>query len=90
MNIIAGVPQKICHVNGSTGRLYKTTASISIASIITVMFWYLYAEYFFVRKYNRHLFRAYIFQKQVLEIISRTSLCLLSYFIIFLSAKIRQ
>ena len=52
MNIIAGVPQKICHVNGITGRLYKTTASISIASIITVMFWYLYAEYFFVRKYK--------------------------------------
>lgn len=44
--IVSGVANYIAY------KAFGNTASISIASIITMMFWYLCVEYYFVRKYN--------------------------------------
>lgn len=44
--IVSGIANYIAY------RFFGTTASISIASIITMMLWYIYVEYYFVRKYK--------------------------------------
>lgn len=41
--------------------LFHTTASISVASIITMVFWYIYCDRYFVKKYKVSLWKNYLY-----------------------------
>lgn len=44
--VISGIANTVAYL------IFKTTVSISVASLATMIFWYLYVEQFFVEKYN--------------------------------------
>ncbi len=44
--IVSAIANSIAYI------IFRTTASISIASIITMIFWYFYVERYFVKEYN--------------------------------------
>lgn len=47
--------------NGIAYLIFKTTVSISIASIIVMIIWYLYVEHFFVKEYNYSRWRNLVY-----------------------------
>lgn len=47
--------------NGIAYVLFHNTASISVASIITMIFWYLYVERYFVKEYKYHGLRNFAY-----------------------------
>ena len=76
--------------NGIAYLVFKTTVSISIASIIVMIIWYLYVEHFFVKEYNYSRWRNFgymmltIFLFYLVTFIENPIISSLIYFILYL------